>query len=172
MARAILLGVFVAALLAPGCLLASRPAARLAPDQGNQLVAVPAAPRQPAIDSPSAQPTAEPQTRHATLTGAYAVVRGDTASLYTAAVRRDWRLLPGGGEVTVRLRDEATGKTWTQPESPDFAVTVDGVQLTSLDFGVESVIARQAPTPASRPPDVGVSQLVFTLDFPAPGLPT
>lgn len=172
MARPILVGLLVAALLTPIVVRAGtgQPTAH-APDQRNQLVAVEATPAHPAAGSPVARQSAAPGAARSARSGAYAIVHGDTASLYTEAVRREWKLLPGGGEVTRLFRDQATGANWTRPDSPDFAITVDGVERTSLDFKVESVVARRAPTPRSHPADVGGAQLVFTLDFPVAGLP-
>src|SRR5258708_2036083 len=172
MARPILLGLLVAAILMPVLVQARRSLPAAQPrEQADQVVAVEAAPGRPLADSPFATQAQIKHPQHPTGAGAYAIVHGDSASLYTDAVRRDWKLLQGGGEVTSVFRDEATGGNWARPDSPDFAITVDGAALTSLDFKVESVVARRAPTSSSRPADVGGAQLVFKLDFPLAGVP-
>jgi hypothetical protein len=172
MARPILLGLLVGAVLTPLLVQARQsPPAAQRREQADQVVAVEPAPGRSPTDSPPATQARVQHPQHPAPAGAYAIVHSDSASLYTDAVRRDWKLLQGGGEVTSLFRDQATGENWTGPDSPDFAITVDGAALTSLDFKVESVAARRAPTPSSRPADVGGAQLVFTLDFPLAGLP-
>jgi hypothetical protein len=60
------------------------------------VVAVEAAPGRQRPDSPLAIQAQVRHPQHPTGAGAYAIVHGDSASLYTDAVRRDWKLLQGG----------------------------------------------------------------------------
>jgi melibiase-like protein len=90
---------------------------------------------------------------------AFARVRGRTVVLGDGQVRRQWRL-PGGrrpnGLTTTALVDVATGRSWAGPASPDFAINVDGVSVTSqrgwrdvratarTGHGVATVVIRMA----------------------------
>src|SRR5258708_32897870 len=139
MARPILLGLLVAAVLMPVLVQARQsPPAAQPREQANQVVAVEAAPGRPLPDSPFATQAQIQHPQHPTAARAYAIAHGDSASLYTDAVRRDWKLLQAGGEDTSLFRDQATGGNLARPCFPDFAITVDGAALTSLDFQVES----------------------------------
>ena len=94
--------------------------------------------------------------------GVHASVGAATAALSNGVVERRWALRPDGTVVTSSLTDLATGRQWSQPASPDFAVTVDGVATSSISgWRLKEVVAGPVPADPARPAAPGGRQLRF-----------
>ena len=116
----------------------------------------PAAPGLAALDAPGVHGGAPTAT-----------VAGARVTLGDRQVSRSWLVSDGpvGGFVTTALADPARGEDWVAgPGSPDFALTLDGVPLSSAQ-GWASVTVQASDGP-------GVASVTFTATTaPAPLLP-
>jgi len=102
-----------------------------------------------AIDAPVQKAPAS-----ATRQGAIVRLAGDR-------IARTWRVTTGplGSLVTTQFVDTGTGRNWAGPSSPDFALTFDGVPLTSAQpvWSVSTMLS---------PPDADPATVTFRLVSP------
>src|SRR4051794_13134000 len=102
---------------------------------------------------------------------AVASVDGSTATLSNSRITRQWKI--GSTSTTTLLRRGKHGANWSNGASPDFTLTLDGVETSSTTgWTLTGVTARPEPADQSRPDrDRGV-QLVFGYELDPAGLIT
>src|SRR3954453_17576251 len=101
---------------------------------------------------------------------ARATTTGGTATLSNDRLTRTWKT--SGGVVTTSLRS-ANGSEWSNGNSPDFSLDLNGVPTSSTSvWSLRSVAARTEPRDPARPDRKRGAQLVFTYGLDPVGLIT
>lgn len=97
---------------------------------------------------------------------------GSAASLSNSRIERAWSTT-GGQSVTTRLKGGKNDPNWSDPESPDFTLTLNGVKTSSTTgWTLTSVKARREPADPARPDRTRGVQLVFKYGLDPVGLIT
>src|SRR4051794_7462821 len=103
-----------------------------------------------------AKPSARAGDARATTTAA-------GATLGNGQITRKWKTT--GGVVTTSLRS-ADGTEWSNGNSPDFALDVNGVPTSSTSvWSLQGVVARNEPRDPARPDRKRGVQMVFTYEL-------
>src|SRR4051794_92286 len=111
-------------------------------------------------------------TTHADAGSANAVAGNGSASLSNSRIARTWRT-SGAGVVTTSLHSGRHGTEWSNGNSPDFKLDLNGVPTSSTTgWSLHTVNARREPFDPARPARTRGVQLVFTYGLDPVGLIT